>query len=46
LNEVLERTRQQLNDHREEYAMDVESLRKEVNLTFLQKLNKVRETLI
>ncbi|XP_049380027.1 hsp70 nucleotide exchange factor FES1-like isoform X3 [Solanum stenotomum] len=41
LNEVLERTRQQLNDLREEYAMDVESLRKEVNLTFLQKLNKV-----
>ncbi|KAH0776579.1 hypothetical protein KY290_007990 [Solanum tuberosum] len=46
LNEVLERTRQQLNDLREEYAMDVESLRKEVNLTFLQKLNKVMETLI
>lgn len=43
LNEVLERTRQQLNDHTEEYAMDVESLRKEVNLTFLQKLNKVTE---
>ncbi|WMV23276.1 hypothetical protein MTR67_016674 [Solanum verrucosum] len=43
LNEVLERTRQQLNDHREEYAMDVESLRKEVNLTFLQKLNKVTQ---
>ncbi|KAH0694968.1 hypothetical protein KY285_022065 [Solanum tuberosum] len=40
LNEVLERTRQQLNDHREEYAMDVESLRKEVHLTFLQKLNR------
>ncbi|KAH0757068.1 hypothetical protein KY290_020561 [Solanum tuberosum] len=40
LNEVLERTRQQLNDHRVEYAMDVESLRKEVNFTFLQKLNK------
>ncbi|XP_055802258.1 hsp70 nucleotide exchange factor FES1 [Solanum dulcamara] len=46
LNEVLERTRQQLqqlNDLREEYAMDVESLRKEVNQTFLQKLNKVTQ---
>ncbi|KAG5576820.1 hypothetical protein H5410_056954 [Solanum commersonii] len=43
LNEVLERTRQQLNDLREEYAMDVESLRKEANLAFLQKLNKVTE---
>ncbi|KAK4373481.1 hypothetical protein RND71_008865 [Anisodus tanguticus] len=43
---ALERTRQQLqqfmvDDDLREYATDVESLRKEVELTFLQKLDKV-----
>ncbi|KAJ8564893.1 hypothetical protein K7X08_001353 [Anisodus acutangulus] len=48
LNEALERTRQQLqqfmvDDDLREYATDVESLRKEVELTFLQKLDKVAQ---
>ncbi|KAJ8562830.1 hypothetical protein K7X08_031282 [Anisodus acutangulus] len=48
LNEALERTRKQLqqfmvDDDLREYATDVESLRKEVELTFLQKLDKVTQ---
>ncbi|XP_060185333.1 hsp70 nucleotide exchange factor FES1 [Lycium barbarum] len=46
LNEALERTRKELqqfmvDEDLREYATDVESLRKEVELTFLQKLDKV-----
>lgn len=46
MNEALERTRQQLQqfmveDDLREYATDLEGLRKEVELTFLQKLDKV-----
>ncbi|OIT30004.1 hypothetical protein A4A49_14119 [Nicotiana attenuata] len=46
LNEALERTRQQLQqfmveDDLREYATDLEGLRREVELTFLQKLGKV-----
>ncbi|MCD9641537.1 hypothetical protein HAX54_027752 [Datura stramonium] len=51
LKEALERTRQHLqqfmvDDDLREYATDVESLRKEVELTFLQKLDKVTEAAI
>ncbi|XP_059309172.1 hsp70 nucleotide exchange factor FES1 isoform X2 [Lycium ferocissimum] len=51
LNEALERTRKELqqfmvDEDLREYATDVESLRKEVELTFLQKLDKVRKTLL
>lgn len=48
LNEALERMRQQLQqfmveDDLREYATDLEGLRREVELTFLQKLDKVRK---
>ncbi|XP_016488191.1 hsp70 nucleotide exchange factor FES1 [Nicotiana tabacum] len=48
LNEALERMRQQLQqfmveDDLREYATDLEGLRREVELTFLQKLDKVTQ---
>lgn len=51
LKEALERTKQQLqqfmvDDDLREYATDVENLRKEVELTFLQKLAKVTQAAI
>lgn len=47
LDLLLERMRQQLqqlmvDENHREYAMDVESLRQEVQQTFIQKLDKVR----
>ncbi|XP_055802257.1 uncharacterized protein LOC129871381 [Solanum dulcamara] len=45
LDRFWQHMQKKLNDH-SEYAMNVESLHKEVNLTLLQKMNKVTQPAI